>query len=122
MPKILLIDDEKQVLDMLKLMLERADHEVSTASNGDEGLRLFRQKDFDIVLTDLFMDTKDGLSTIMSMRKESDTPIIAISGGGWSSASNYLDVAQKMGVSCTFNKPVSNKQLLAAIERLTTQE
>lgn len=121
MAKILLIDDETQVLNMLTTMLKRKGHEVWPAANGAEGLRIFTKTKPDLVITDLFMDTQDGLGTIMEIkRSEIDVPIIAISGGGWTTSMDYLKVAEKMGVNRTFTKPISNKELLEAIDELTS--
>jgi DNA-binding NtrC family response regulator len=121
--RILLIDDEEMVRNLLRMMIERHGHEVSSASNGEDGLRLLRTGDFDVVVTDLFMDDKDGISTIMDMKKAHDsTPIIAISGGGWASGVDYLDVARKMGVAYAFSKPLDRAEFLKAIDSLVGEQ
>lgn len=115
-----MIDDEPQVLNLLRMMMEREGHNVTTAENGEQGLQELRAGDFDLVVTDLFMDKQDGLSTIMEMRRDRrDMRIIAISGGGWSAdGTDYLDVARKMGVDCTFKKPISNKKFIETVNHL----
>ena len=69
MKRILIIDDETNILLMLKKMLERAGYEIDLASNGEEGLRLFSNASFDLVITDIIMPEKEGLETIREMRK-----------------------------------------------------
>jgi len=122
--EILLIDDEPQVLHLLKMMLEREGHNVTTAENGEEGLKNLRTGSYELVDTDLFMDGQDGLSTIMEMRRDNrNMPIIAISGGGWTaSGADYLDVARKMGVDCTFTKPISHKKFIETVQQLLTDK
>lgn len=119
MARILLIDDEELVRNFLRTVIENRGYDVTTAANGNEGLRLLGEGNYDVVITDLFMDDKDGISTIMDIKKQdSDIPIIAMSGGGWSSGVDYLKVAQQMGVAYTFSKPIPNKEFLAAIDSL----
>jgi len=79
--RILIIDDEQIVLEVLRKILELEGYEVVTAANGDEGLELFSQKPFDLVITDMVMPEKDGLQTILDLRKEDpDLAVIAMSG------------------------------------------
>ncbi len=120
MAEILLIDDEEQVLDFLSTVIAKKGHSLDTAKDGREGLGLLRNKKYDLVVTDLFMDTQDGISTIMQMRNDfPNTPVIAISGGSWSSGTDFLAIARKMGVAYTFSKPIALTELFDAIEKLT---
>ncbi len=69
MTRILIIDDDTQILDMLRQTLEREGHEVVNASDGKEGLRLYREKATDLIITDLIMPEKEGIETINEKRK-----------------------------------------------------
>jgi len=117
--KILIIDDEVHILLMLKKMLERAGYEVDIASNGSEGLELFRRDQPDLVITDIIMPEKEGLETIREMKKEqSDLKILAMSGGGKISADNYLDTARIFGASGIIEKPFGQTDLISMVEEL----
>jgi DNA-binding response OmpR family regulator len=123
MSKILIIDDEVHILLMLKKMLERAGYEVDIASNGTEGLDLFRKDLPDLVITDIIMPEKEGLETIREMRKENaELKILAMSGGGKISAENYLDTAKIFGASGIIEKPFNQSRLLSIVEGLMNEE
>jgi YesN/AraC family two-component response regulator len=123
MASILIIDDDPQILVMLGQILEREGHEVVEASNGKEGLKLYRENPTDLVITDLIMPEKEGIETIMEFRRDfPDVKIIAISGGGQIDAEQYLSMAQKLGVEKTFAKPVERAELLKVLRELFNQK
>ena len=119
MARILVIDDDEQVLDMLYESLMLEGYDVLRASNGEEGLRLYREDPVDLIITDLIMPEKEGIETIIELRQDfPDVKIIAISGGGRVGTKDYLHMAKIFGVQRTFNKPVAREQLLDAIKEL----
>ena len=119
MRRILIIDDDHHILLMVKKMLERAGFEVDLASNGNEGLDLFKKTPVDLVITDIIMPEKEGLETIREMKRlRSDLKIIAMSGGGKISADNYLNTAKIFGASRVMGKPFSQKQMVSAVQDL----
>jgi len=119
MARILVIDDDVLVLDMLYESLTREGYDVLRASNGEEGLRLYRKEPVDLIITDLFMPEKEGIETIIELRQDfPDVKIIAISGGGRIGTKDYLQMAKIFGVRRTFAKPVAREQLLDAIRVL----
>jgi CheY-like chemotaxis protein len=119
MPQILIIDDEEQIRAVFREMLERFGYEVFEATNGEEGLRLQREKPADLIITDLIMPEKEGLETIRELRQEfPEVKIIAVSGGGRIGPAQYLDVAKKLGATCTLQKPVGLDQLRQEVHRL----
>jgi DNA-binding response OmpR family regulator len=119
MAKILVIDDEPSILLMIKKMLEKAGHEVEMALNGKEGMQLFEKNKADLLITDIIMPEKEGLETIVEMRKNyPDLKIIAISGGGRISADGYLPGAKLLGANMVFQKPLVQKELLEAVSFL----
>lgn len=116
MQRILIIDDDHHILLMIKKMLERAGYEVDLASNGNEGLELFKSIQADLVITDIIMPEKEGLETIREMKRLSpDLKIIAMSGGGKISADNYLETAKIFGASRVLAKPFSQKTMVMAV-------
>ncbi len=119
MQRILVIDDDHHILMMIKKMLERADFEVELASNGNEGLELFKGIPIDLVICDIIMPEKEGLETIREMRRlNSDLKIIAMSGGGRVSSDNYLNTAKAFGAARALGKPFSQKQMISAVRDL----
>jgi YesN/AraC family two-component response regulator len=116
MARILLIDDEETVRFTLAKILQREKHEVTTAANGVEAMKLVMRGKFDLVITDLVMPEKEGLETILEIRKIlPELKIIAMSGGGRGSAYDYLKIASKIGADRTLTKPFSGDELREAI-------
>lgn len=119
MPRILVIDDDENICQMFEKLLTRAGYEVETALNGKEGTRLCIKHPFDLIMTDIFMPEKDGLETILELRKKfPDIKLVAVSGGDNTQTLDYLYVARKMGADYTFSKPVDDKKLLQVIGEL----
>ena len=82
MANILVVDDEELVRATLRQMLESADHVVFEAANGKEALRSFENRAVDLVITDIIMPEKEGIETIIDLRKIApNLRIVAISGG-----------------------------------------
>ena len=117
MKRILLIDDDEFFRDFVKQLLTRAGYEVLPAPNGREGLKLLAQSPVDLVLTDIIMPEKEGLETIMEIRRQQpETRIIAMSGGSRVSAACYLDMAAKLGARRTLQKPIESDDLLRTVQ------
>ena len=119
MAQILVIDDDPQIGRLLEKVLSRAGHEVVIALNGREGLQLFREGTFDLLITDLIMPEKEGLETIMELRRDyPDSNIIAMSGGGRIGPDSYLKMANTLGAKKTLTKPFGREDLLSAVNDL----
>lgn len=122
MATILVIDDDQEVRDFLVAVLERAGHEVTTAGNGRDGVAMFREHAVQVVITDIIMPEKDGIETILDLRREHpDLKVIAISGGGRTTPENYLHSARLLGADRAMRKPFKNEEILRAIDELTTE-
>ena len=79
MNKILIVDDSKDIRDILSKVLSLMGFEVAVASNGNEALNLFLTNSFDLVLTDLEMPDMDGWALAFNIKEESpDTPVVMI--------------------------------------------
>ncbi len=119
MKRILVIDDDVQVRQMLKQTLEREGYEVVDAADGNEGIKLYRDEPTDLIITDIIMPDKEGIETIIELKRDfPDVKIIAVSGGGRIDSRNYLEVAHGFGVDRTFTKPFDRAELLEAIQQL----
>jgi DNA-binding response OmpR family regulator len=117
MKSILVIDDEEQLVRMLSTMLEREGYKVVVAQNGKQGMRLFRQEQTDLVITDIFMPEKEGLETIRELRKECPGIKIIAMSGGMARAENFsaLPLAEKLGADHTLVKPFGRSELLSLV-------
>jgi CheY-like chemotaxis protein len=115
--RILVIDDDAVILDVLSEMLTDAGYEVVAASNGNEGVRLYRERPFDLVVTDMIMPEKDGLEVVMELRRDfPDVKVLTLSGGGdYGYGYSSLEAARALGAAATLRKPFEESQLLAAV-------
>lgn len=119
MAMVLIIEDDNEVREFLESLLERAGYETATAANGKEGVELFRTTEVDLVITDIIMPEKDGIETIMDMKRTRPTlKVIAISGGGRAEPENYLHSARLLGADRTIKKPFTNEDILEAVGTL----
>ena len=122
MARILVVDDELQMRQMLRQALECRGHTIDEAADGREALRHFDRQRPDLVITDLVMPEKEGIETIQALRRKCpEIPIIAISGGGRVGPENYLAMAGQMGANRTFAKPFHVDEILTAVRDLTTK-
>ena len=123
MARILVIDDDPQLRSLLRRCFERRNHEVIEASDGNMGLEVYRSEGADVIITDLIMPGKEGMETIMELRRDfPDSKIIAISGGGRVAPQSYLQLAKGIGASRAFSKPFDLDQILAAVEELAGEK
>lgn len=82
MAKLLIADDNRAILDILKTVAEAAGYETALAPDGEAALRLFRAGGFDAVLLDVMMPKRDGFEVCKAIRAESDVPILMITARG----------------------------------------
>jgi CheY-like chemotaxis protein len=121
--RILVIDDEDLIRELVKEMLEAEGYVVSTAANGKEGVRLYRMELSDLVITDIFMPEMEGLETIRELQRVSPTvKIIAISGGGEKGMLSFLSYAKRFGALRTLEKPFSRQELITTVAELVTED
>ena len=119
MARILIIDDDPMIRDILRVTLEREGHEVIEAQHGLEALQHFQTAPADLVITDILMPEKDGLETIRDLRQISPTvKIIAMSGGGRTKRLNLLDAAMHLGAQRTLLKPFTIEEILELVREL----
>jgi DNA-binding response OmpR family regulator len=122
MARILVIDDDVQIREMLRQMLEREGYEVADAPDGKAAMKIQREDPAHLIITDIIMPEKEGLETIKEVRQEfPEVKIIAISGGGRIKPEPYLKIAEKFGARYIFTKPVEREELLAAVLELLTK-
>lgn len=120
MPRnILVAEDDDQVRQVIRLALERAGYDVCEAADGEEARRALGTAPFDLVITDIVMPGKDGLETIMFLRRNHPgTPVIAISGHD---SPLFLSNAAGLGATHVLAKPFAPSQLLDLVDRVLAE-
>ena len=110
MASILVVEDDAALRQLFERMLVRDGHEVTMAADGAKALKLIETALFDVVITDLIMPEMEGLSLLRELRaKKSPLKIIAMSGGGRGSATDYLEMAKMLGAAATLPKPFTHR-------------
>ena len=113
--RILVIDDEPLVADVIAEALRLEDNDVVVAGSGEEGLRLIVQNPPDAVFLDIVMPGMDGIQVLRAIREtHPGLPVIILS--GWVSESQ-LEEAQRLGVTEVLSKPVPLKNLAHALRQ-----
>ena len=112
---ILVIDDEKEVREVLSEMLVFSGHKVITAENGYEGVQKFKENDFSLVMTDLGMRGLSGFDVAKEIKNISKKiPVIMIT--GWQ-LNLTCEELKKKGVDCLLGKPFQIQQVLNSIQK-----
>lgn len=113
---ILLVEDEENLQEALKLNLELEGYEVTTCTDGLEALKILSQEHFDLMVLDVMLPELDGISVCESVRlKQNPIPILILSAKN-SSADRVLGL--KMGADDYLNKPFNLEELLLRVEKL----
>lgn len=110
--RILAVEDEPEVLDLLRAMLVHAGHTVFGAASGREALTLFAREPVDLVITDLGMPGMTGLAVAAEVKRQRAVPIVLLT--GWA---DELDEETVPAVDVVLAKPFSRERLFGAIAR-----
>jgi len=113
---ILLVDDEKPICTAIKKFLEAKGHSVVISSSGKKGLKLFKNKAFDVVLSDITMPDMDGLKLISKVKSiDQKVKLIALTGH---LREEKLQSAREAGADLILTKPFKNEDLYKTIGRV----
>lgn len=119
MANILLVEDDALVREMLMQMLQRASHQVVTATQGEEAIEILKKTHPDILITDIIMPKMSGITLIAEVKNRHPAmEVIAISGGGRLDPAGYLDLSESLGATASFAKPIDKAALLMTIDLL----
>jgi DNA-binding response OmpR family regulator len=119
MKRVLIIDDDERIRSLVNDTLSGYGYEVIEAADGMEGVRLFREDPTDLIITDLLMPEKEGIETIVELRRDfPKVKILVISG----SLDTHLRMAKMLGADMTLSKPFELSFLLASVRELTEND
>jgi DNA-binding response OmpR family regulator len=113
--RILIVDDEPDILEPLRYALERDGFAVRTATDGEKALELARRERFDVVVLDVMLPTLSGLDVCRELRHESDVPIIMLT-----ARDDEIDrvLGLELGADDYVTKPFSTAELLSRIRAI----
>lgn len=119
MAHIAVVDDDPEVRDYISLVLSQAGHSVVTATDGLNAVPLVESQSLDLMILDILMPHRDGLETILALRREGrGFPILAISAGGMLDGGYLLQTARVFGADETLFKPFTEDQLCSRVAAL----
>ena len=115
MKTVLIVDDERHIVDLIRLYLERDGFGVLTAGNGDEALAMAARHDPDLVILDLMLPGKDGFDVCRELRRRDDTPILILT-----ARDDDIDaiVGLELGADDYVTKPFNPRALMARIKAI----
>ena len=117
MANVLVVDDEADVRAVLQRMLTHMGHQVWDAADGAEALQLLEAVRFDLVITDVYMASVDGMELLVRIQQRGvPVPVVVISGGGFMSTDEVLKMAASCGAVATLDKPFTLDELHETIE------
>ncbi len=111
--RVLVVDDDAAVRDLVAAILETGGYQVAVASNGREALSMLADEGFEVIVTDLVMPEQEGIETIKLIRRDyPSVKVIAMSGafGG-----DYLRIAGYLGAHGTIAKPLRIQTVLETV-------
>lgn len=118
MARILVIDDHYAMRQTIREVLEDQGHEILEAPDGEAGLQMQRRQRVDLVITDIFMPQREGMSTIRELCREfPELPVIAMSGGSrdLNAPESFIELARRFGARATLAKPFQIAELLSVV-------
>jgi excisionase family DNA binding protein len=114
-PRILIVDDEASIRDLLSKTLAMSDYEVEAAADGRVAIDRMRLNNYDLLITDVRMPGLDGLTVIREARRyKANLPVIIIT--GFSTESTAIE-ALNLGVAGYLTKPFQRRQVLSKVAR-----
>lgn len=120
MAQILIAEDEDAFRLLVERILKGSGHDVRGVHDGDAATACLRTFPAQVVIVDLFMPGKEGIETILEIKRSYPAiKIIAMSGGATTSGLCFLTMAKKLGASLTLSKPFSADELLDAVSQVS---
>ena len=115
--RILLVDDDREIIESMRITLEAAGHEVLVARDGNQGLALAEREDPDLVILDMMMPKRSGFLVLEKLRRTRPVPVRIIMVTA-NEGSRHKAYAEMLGVDDYIRKPFAMDRLLDSVERL----
>ena len=117
--RVLIVDDEEMIREVLREYVEFEGNQAYEAKNGMDAVKLCREQDFDVILMDIMMPVLDGFSAVKEIKKSKDIPVIMLSARGEEYDKLF---AFELGVDDYVTKPFSPKEVMARIHAVTKRK
>ncbi len=114
--KVLIVDDEEMIRNVLKEYVEFEGNQAFEAADGMQAVRMCKEEDFDVILMDVMMPRLDGFSAVKEIKKTKDIPVIMLSARGEEYDKLF---GFELGVDDYVTKPFSPKEVMARINAVT---
>ena len=115
--RILIVDDDEQIREILRMWLEKSGYEVLEAADGKKGVEIQESTPSEVLICDLIMPGQEGFETITQFKRSfPEVCILAISGGGRIDADSYLPMAQSLGAWKVYKKPLNISEMIDDIK------
>jgi DNA-binding response OmpR family regulator len=122
MARILVVDDDRSVRQAMRYALEAEGYEVTEAENGRLGEEAHRSRPADVIVLDMHMPIRDGIETLMSLRRAGIKPKVVMVGGDCRLCqTDFLPMVRTLGADATLQKPFVADLLLRVVEDLLAQ-
>ncbi|WPC41127.1 response regulator [Clostridium sp. JS66] len=120
---ILVVDDSATIRNFIRLILEEANYKVYEASNGEEGIEVYKKLgNIDLIITDIYMPKKSGLELVIELKGEyEDAKIIVLSDGGEKHFSNEMGICEKLGATYFIKKDLIKDELVKLVTKVFSE-
>ncbi len=112
MPKILVVDDERPIAEIIKYNLQKEGYEVQTAYDGDEAIKMVHKTNPELVILDIMLPKKNGFDVLKEIRMEYVMPVVMLT----AKEENDKITGLELGADDYITKPFSNKELIARVK------
>jgi DNA-binding response OmpR family regulator len=115
--RILLVDDDREIVESLRIALESAGYEIIVARDGNQGLAMAEREDPDLVILDMMMPKRSGFLVLEKLRRTRPVPVRIIMVTA-NEGSRHKAYAETLGVDDYIRKPFAMDRLMESVERL----
>jgi DNA-binding NtrC family response regulator len=116
--RVLVVDDDPHILDLIRIVLEDEGHEVLTLRSGTRAIEVVTTQHPDLVLLDIVMRTHHGMEILAELRKAAPTVPVVLLSGAVSQVSDMPDIARGLGAYGFIEKPFDAQRLIDLVEQL----
>jgi DNA-binding NtrC family response regulator len=116
--RVLVIDDDPHILELIQIILEDEGHQVTTLASGDRAVELVSQTPPDLVLLDIVMRTHHGMEVLAELRQVAPTVPVVLLSGAVSQVADMPEIARALGAHAFVEKPFDAQQLIELVDGL----